>query len=215
MAATVDKPTVSTELGTSNLITITLTSEGGFAGPVDIAASLVDASQAPLSDWLVAVNPASVTLAAGGTATAVATVAIPSDATSLMGDLKLDLTSDAGSTSVTSNITSLQQLTFDINIVNGQCVYPVDTNTTVTVRVGTVVRFRNTSTADNLVVHAQGMAAAGIPHQGSGTNESPDDPVTEPNTAYTRTTVATENGGGWYCHSPANGSPVHPLNIIN
>jgi hypothetical protein len=213
VASSVDKTSISTELATSNMVTLTVTSEEGFTGPVSVTASIVDAADAPQTGWIVAVNPPSVTLTDGGSAPVVATIGIPSDSTLLTGKLKLTMTSSAGTSSITSDITALQQLTFNVNINNGLCVYPVD-NTPINVKVGTVVRFMNVSTT-NLVIHSNGNTTNGIPHQGPGTGQSPDDPVTEPNTAYTRTAAAAANFD-WYCHQPATdlGGANPRLNLI-
>src|SRR5262245_46356428 len=41
LAMSVDKPTISTELKTTSMVTVTLTGSGGFSGPVTLAASVV------------------------------------------------------------------------------------------------------------------------------------------------------------------------------
>ena len=51
VALSVDKPAVSTELLTKNMITVTLTGSGGFAGDVTLAATVVDASSQPVPGW--------------------------------------------------------------------------------------------------------------------------------------------------------------------
>lgn len=182
------------------MVTLTVTSEDGFTGPVNVTGSIVDAGGVVQTGWIVAVNPPTVTLAAGESMPVVATIGIPSDSTLLTGKLKLDLSSTAGTSSVTSDVTALQQITFNVNIQNNLCTYPV-TNTPISIKVGTVVRFMNISTT-NLVIHSNGNTQNGIPHQGPGAGQSPDDPVTEPNTAYTRTALTTANFD-WYCHQPA------------
>lgn len=206
----VDKPTVSTELGSTNMVTLTLTSADGFSGPVNIAASLVDGAGAPLTGWLVAVNPPTVTVPANGTATVVATLGIPSDATVLSGNIKFDVTGGPEPKTMMSSVTSLNQVTFAIDIANAasadpDCIYPVN-NTPIRVHVGTKVRFFNKNPDLKFEIHSNNSLI--IPHQAQGLGA--DDPITEPNTAYERIVVA---GGGaqtfsWYCHDigPDNGS---------
>lgn len=196
----VDKPTVSTELGTSNMITLTLTSGDGFTGAVNITASILDGTGAPNTNWIVAVNPPTVTVPANGTATAVATLAIPSDATLLAGSLKLDVTGAPEAKTISSTVTSQNQITFAIDIANAltanpSCVYPVN-NTPVRIRTGTLVRFFNKNADLKLEIHSNNPAA--IPHQAQGAGA--DDPITEPNTAYERILAGGAAEFAWYCH---------------
>ena len=56
VTVTVDKPTVSTELMSSNKLTVTVTGSGGFSGVVNLAGSVVDGANAPLTAWTVALD---------------------------------------------------------------------------------------------------------------------------------------------------------------
>ena len=112
--AAVDRMTVPTELGKSEVVTLTLTSVGSFAGDVTIAPSLVDGTGAALTTGgLTVTGPASITLAANGTSNAMYTIKVPTNATAtqLSANLKLDVTSPAGSKSFTSALTIAPTLT--------------------------------------------------------------------------------------------------------
>lgn len=194
-----DKPTVNTELGTSTMLTVTLAAADGFEGDVTVTPSIVDANSQPIDGWLVT-SPQTVSVAQDGTANVVVTVAIPSDSATLQGTVKLDVTSSLGAQSVSSAFTAANQVTLTIGLVNGECQYPPGT---FKVRVGTVLRFFNNSANEPLVVHSNDNAQNGrIPHQGPGGDQSPDDPVTESQTAYARTVGGGERTFSWYCHSP-------------
>ena len=199
---TVDKTTVSTELKTANPITVTVTASGGFAGDVALAGTVVDDAGTAIPGWTVAFDKASVTVAKDGTATALATVNVPSES-ALAGTLKVTATSSAklGTTAATSAFTLANQITFNVKVDNatGKCVYTADSGTVaapIKVSKTTKVRFFNTGTA-NLVIHSGGP----ISHQGNAPNGTAD-PTTEPNTAYEQ--LATTTGAAtWYCHAPA------------
>lgn len=191
----VDKPTVATELGTTNMVTLSLTGGDGFTGSVNVAASIVDGAGAPVTGWIVAVNPPTVTVPTTGAATVVATVAVPSDAAMLAGNIKFDVTGGPEPKSITSSVTAMNQITFPIDVAGGVCVYPVDA-TPIRIKTGTTVRFLNKNATNNFEIHSDNNAA--IPHQGQGAGA--DDPVTEPNTAYTKVLAGNAAEFGWYCH---------------
>ncbi|HEX2687048.1 MAG TPA: hypothetical protein VHN14_10540 [Kofleriaceae bacterium] len=168
-------------------------------------ATVVDAGGAALPGWKVDLSTPSVTLAADGTATAVATVTVPPLSAGLMGMVKVTGTSSAtlGTQTATSTVTALNQLTFAVKVdaATGKCVYPADAGNAanpVTIAVGTKVRFSNTGAA-NLEIHSSNNPV--ISHQGQDPNGKTD-PVTEPNTAYEQTPEIKGNVT-WYCHAPA------------
>lgn len=195
----VDKPTIATELGTTNMVTVTLTGADGFSGVVDLAASIVDGANAPLTGWQVVVNPASVTVPLNGTVSAVVTMAIPSDATLLEGNIRVDV-SGASTSNILSTVTALNQLTYTLDVLDTgggtfDCVYPVDA-TPIRIHAGTKVRFANKATAINkFEIHATTTA---MPHQGQGAGA--DDPITEAGSAYERTLLGPATEFDWYCH---------------
>jgi len=105
---TMDRQTVATELGKSEIVTLSFTSVASFAGNVTVASSLVDGAGAALTTGgLTVTGPASVTLAANGTASAMYTVNIPSNATAaqMLANLKLDTSSSVGNKAFTSAFT--------------------------------------------------------------------------------------------------------------
>jgi len=70
---TPDRATIATELGTSNMVTLTLRPGGGFTGSVALAASAIDAAGAPIADWTVTLDKPALDIAAGASATGVPT----------------------------------------------------------------------------------------------------------------------------------------------
>jgi hypothetical protein len=105
---TMDRATVATELGKSEIVTLTFTSVASFTGDVTVASALVDGAGAALTTGgLTVAGPPSVTLAANGTATAMYTVKIPTNATAtqMLANLKLDVTSSLGNKAFTSAFT--------------------------------------------------------------------------------------------------------------
>ncbi len=187
----VDKPTINTELATSSMVTVTLTGSGGFSGAVNLTASVVDGTGAPLMGWTVGLNSATVNITENGTGTAVATLAIPANAASLAGKIKIDVVSSLGTVTQMTDVTALKQVTLEVTQnAQGQCVYPT-TNKNLAIKTGTKVRFVNKFTTDNIIIHGNGA----VPHENiaSGGNG--------PNGAY-ELTFNTAGNGSWYCHSP-------------
>jgi len=187
-----DKQTISTELLTTHMITVQLGASGGFSGAVNLTATAVDAANAPISGWTVALDKATVNLAANGNDSVVATLTIPSEARGLSGKVKIAASSSLGSKEITSDVTVANQLTIPMTLNNGQCVYPAAG--TVNLLAGTKVRWLNKAAA-NVTIHIQGGAANGFNHQG--------DPGSAPNTAYEQTATGAPGGNiTWYCHAP-------------
>src|SRR5262249_61054926 len=67
VSASLDRQTVSTELFTSEMLTVTYTSEMGFTGDVTVNPTVVDAQNNPITGWTLTATPPSVTLTDGGT----------------------------------------------------------------------------------------------------------------------------------------------------
>jgi cysteine-rich repeat protein len=203
--ATVDKPTIATELKTSHQITLTLTGVGGFGETVNVAGSVVDATDTSLPGWAVTLASPTVSVPTNGMATLVATLTVPSKNVGLTGKVKLDITSSLGAKTVTSDVTATNQVTFTLHVDanTGQCVYPADGGTTaakVAVSNGTKIRWFNDGNAD-LEIHVNGSPVASVTHQGQSPNGLTD-PKTEPNTAYEQTPNASTGTVTWYCHAP-------------
>lgn len=196
LEVSVDKPTLSTELLTTNMVTVMLRARGGFAGPVTLAASAVDAGGAPLPAWSVTLDNATVNMTADGTATAVATVKIPSDRPVLTGAIKVDATSSLGASTAMSNVTVANQLTFKMALNGGACTYPVTSGTITTISQGTKVRWINTDAAARITIHINdNNAIQGFVHE--------PDPGMAPNGGTYEQTASSATGTvTWYCHAP-------------
>lgn len=188
---TVDKPTVMTELGTSTMITVTLTGSGGFAGAVTLTATVVDGAGAAVPGWTVGLNQATVNVATNGSAVAVATLQVPTLNSGLAGTVKIDAVSSLGTQTLTSAVTALNQVSVTVTENAGQCVYP--SATPMQVVAGTKVRFVNKFTTDNITIHVDGNAN-GVNHES--------DPGHAVNTAYEATVSGTTGTITWYCHAP-------------
>jgi hypothetical protein len=186
---TVDKPTISTELYSTNIVTVSLQGSGGLTGSVALTASVVDGNGAALPRWTVALDKPSVDLAADGTATVVATVKV--EATSAAGTI------NSGASSAV-NVT--RQLTVNLTVdANGDCVYPAAMVGTVKVANGTKIRWVNGSTA-NLTIHITDPEIDGLTHQQG---------ATPPAGVYERTVAGTTGTTDWYCHDLNN-----PKNLL-
>lgn len=200
----IDQPALSTELKTSNLLTISLEGADGFSGPVNLTASAVDEAGDAISGWTVTLNTPTVNLTENGTADVVATLAIPAEYRGPTGNVKIDVSSTAGKQSVSSVVTVANQVTFRLAVNGGICAYPTDAGNQanpIRVTTGTKVRFFNAGTV-NLEIHSNN--AGGVSHQGQAPNGTAD-PVTEANTAYEQTiTNGVDSNIIWYCHSPVN-----------
>jgi plastocyanin len=193
LTGAVDKTTLSTELFTSNMVTVTLTGAGGFSGSVALVASAVDDAGAAITGWTVSLDKSSVDVAANGTATAVATVKIPSDSKVMAGKVKVDATSSLGTTSLTSAVTVAPTLT--VNVVrNGQaCTYPTDMVGTVSVPSGTTIRWVNDATSTgNITVHITENKIGGLAHEQG---------ATAPGGVYMQTVTGATGTTDWYCHN--------------
>ena len=191
----VDKPTIATELNTTHMVTVTLTGSDGFGGAVTLVPSVVDAADLPLTAWTIVLDNANLNVPVDGTATAIATVTIPSENKGLVGTAKFVATSTAGVGTFTASsaFTALDQVTIRTTLdANGQCVYPPDA--TVNLTIGSKIRFLNGATAGNITIH--------VNNNGNGVDHQPD-PGSAPGVAYEQTiTGAPGNAFEWYCHDP-------------
>lgn len=192
--ATADKTTVTTELGKTETMTLTIQSMDGFAGPVPITASVTDGAAA-LTGFNVTATPASVDLTAGGSATVQVQVQIPTDPSSLAPKLEVDLGG-----------TSPMNLTTDVTIANRLMIMIAAgtgtggthgglpaANSPIRVRSGAQLVFMNQDSIQH-VIHGNG----GIPHEDLGAGM--------PNTEYMVTVNADAT---WYCHSHEGASGIN------
>jgi len=214
----VDKTTVTTELRTTQEVTVTATSVMGFTGAVNLSASVVDSANATLSDWVATFDNTTVNLTANGTATAKVTVKVPTKFAGATDTLKIEGTSSAPVTGASSTLNVTNQITYRMSVNGGACVFPADygkLNNRDLIVVGTKVRWFNEDTTDSFEIHMNSGDAYGFSHQAQGTYGTAD-PVTEPNTAYEQTAVTDSNTDviTWYCHNPDSGNATATIGAI-
>lgn len=203
VVATIDRAVV-TELGTTNTVTVTLTATNGFAGPVTLAGSLTSTDGSTLEGWTLSFDATTVDVPLNGSATALATIAIPTLNRGLAANVTIAATSAAGVASVATTISVANQYTIDVAVNNaGQCVYPPAGTTHL--NVGTELRWLNNGASAPFVIHADGNTA-GCPHQNPST-------PTLPGSSYTCTLSGSSAPFAWYCHSP--GPTVAGLEIAS
>lgn len=195
LTAAVDKPTFNTQLFTTNMVTMTLQAGGGFSGQVTLAPSVVDPQGNALAGWTIALDKTAVDVAADGTATAVATVKIPTDTRATTGKIRIDATSSLGSSRVESTVTVAKQISFPVTLSGTNCVYPTNAATTLRVLTGTTLRFENNDATQNMIFHI-GTGIGGLTHQ--------PDSGTLPNKFYEQTVTGTSGTTDWYCHNRNN-----------
>lgn len=195
ITASLDKSSIATELGKTEVVVLTLTSVDGFAGTVSVAVAALDGSSAPLSGLIVE-GPATVTLAADQMATATYELDVSSNATgtSVSGSLKLDLSSSVGSESLTATLAVEPNYTIAYAAGTGATVdkHPVLSGSqpkNVTVKRGAVIRYVNDDTVQH-DTHGGGI----FDHQGNGGGQ--------PGTTYEQRTIGAAPGstGDLGCH---------------
>ncbi len=197
-----DKPTLATELGKAELVTLTLTSFDGFSGDVNIAASLVDSTMAPIAPAVLGLaGPSTVTLTAGQSSPAAYTITVPSNSTgsALTATLKLDVTSSAGSQNLTSaiSVTPRYTITYAAGTGTVGTNHPVLSGTqtaNVTLKRGAIIRYINADTIQH-DTHGGGI----FDHQGTNGGQ--------PGTSYEQPTLAAAPGstGVLGCHENGHG----------
>ncbi|HEY4241694.1 MAG TPA: hypothetical protein VGM88_17855 [Kofleriaceae bacterium] len=199
ISGSVDKTTVSTELGKDEVVTLTVASANGFAGAVTIAPSLETTTGTSITDVTVA-GPTSLTLTAGGTQTAQYTVHIPTNTSqdSLAANLNLSLTSTAAPASATSAITIANQYTFTYAAGTGATVANHETTgMTVTLKRGAKMHFTN---ADTMIHETHGPVI-------NGTNYHESDSGGQPGATYEVDTIAMPPGTYQFgCHDHGAGT---------
>jgi hypothetical protein len=197
----VDKTAVSTQLGKIETLSVTVMSMDGFAGTVNVTPSLLNGTTALTTGWNVTANPASVDLAAGGSATVQLSVKIPTDAAALTPTLKVDLAGGSATASVDSAFTIAKVLEIDIDAGTGTAgphtKLPAP-NAPIRVRSGTHLVFHNGDSIQH-VIHGDG----GIPHENTGAGG-----------AGTDYKVTVTNDATWYCHNHEGSGTARPVLIV-
>jgi hypothetical protein len=199
VTAIADKMAVTTELGKDEVITLTLTSGGSFAGDVTVTPTLVDSAGAALADGITVTGQPTVTLAANGMATAAYTVKVPSNATGtdLTGaSVKFDLSSTAGLKQLAStlNVTAVFTATYAAGLGANVAMHP-DRALQITVKKGAKIHFHNADTAVH-ITHGDGA----FPHETTGATGGLANATYEVLTA----NLAAGASGNLGCHSHGN-----------
>lgn len=196
ITATVDKTAMPTELGKTETLTLTIQSVDGFTGSVPVTTAMMDSTTA-LTGFTITATPASVDLTAGGSATVQLSVKIPTDASALAPQLKIDLGGSAPA-SVTSDLAIANQLVVNIPAGTGTGAHSGLPTGIIRLRMGAKIIFHN---ADNTkhVIHADG----GIPHENLT--------LGAPGTDYS---VTPTDSATWYCHDHEGGGQARNLNLV-
>jgi cysteine-rich repeat protein len=149
-----DKPAVTSELGKTETLNLTLTSVNGFAGTVTIAAALTDATAGTADPAVVLTVPGTADLSADGTAVVPVTLTTASDAsgTALNDNLTFTLTSSAGTSmaAATVAIANIFTITF-IDGTGGVAANHAGAGVSYTVKRGAIIRFHNADTTTTLI----------------------------------------------------------------
>jgi len=163
--ASLDKTSMTTQLGKTETVTINMSSAGGFSGDVSISATLVDATEVAMPNIMVSGTP-NVTVAAGGTAQASYQIVVPMNAsgTTLTGTLKIELNTSLGIQTVSSPVTINNVYVVDYAAGTGT-VTGMHMNAgmlpNLSVKRGAILRFHNSDTIDH-IIHGDGTT---FPHE--------------------------------------------------
>ncbi len=203
----VDRTTVSTELLTANMVTVTLSASGGFSGQVTLAGRAVDSAGATLPGWTVSLDQSTVDIAPDGSATAVATLKVPSQATALAGTIQIDATSSLGAMAATSAVSVSKQISLTMTAPGASC-GALQTKA-LTISQGTKVRWVNGDPAKRITIHVQppnNQGIDGFDHEG--------DPGMAANGGTYEQTAAGPGQVTWYCHAPGNDANRYTITAV-
>ena len=193
----VDKPTVTSDLCVDNTVVVTATSEMGYAGTITLATAAADSTTAASTDWTSTLEQTSLTLTAGGTATANLKLSALGDAAMLGGTVTITATGPATPATTTVGVTFNGVLDVTISDIIGTCQYPA--TRAWKLKAGRQIAVYNGSTTKKFVVHT-GAAISGFPHEG--------DTGTGPGQAYIKTIDPNAAGQAdqFYCHNDGTAS---------
>lgn len=197
LTTAVDKPTVSTELGKTETLTLSLTSVDGFVGNVGVVASVVDAANAPIPGITIT-GPTTLSVPANGVVPGQYTLVVATNATGtqVTGTVKLDLTLPSGTESLTSALTlaPIYTVTYRSTTDANAATHPIQAGqqaATVTVKRGAIIRYKNESTIQH-ATHGDGI----FDHEDIANGG-------QPNGTYEQTTIQAPPGstGRLGCHN--------------
>jgi hypothetical protein len=148
LTGTVDKPNVTVELSKSDMVVATLTASGDYAGTVNIAASLVDATMTPIPGVTVSAQPTAA-LTTNGTAMVPVMLAVAPNAAGadVTGTLKIDITGGPAPINLSSTIAVSAVFTViypdgaGSTVANHQLV-----GAAINIKRGAIIRFKNEDT---------------------------------------------------------------------
>jgi len=170
---TVDKPTVTTDLGVENTIMVTVTGSGGFTGDVTLAVTALDATSTPFTGWSTTLGVSTVTLAENGTQTVELKLLVPGDHDLLSGTVNVSATSTAAIAETTVGVTANPVL--DVVFTDdgaGNCVYPQhQINNPHKLKADRNIMVYNGATAGTMTIHVQNVT--GFTHENTGTAQAP------------------------------------------
>lgn len=163
--STVDKTTMTTQLGKTETVTVNVSAAGGFGGDVTFTARLVDAGDVALPNITVMGTPL-VTVATNGSGQAAYQIEIPRNAsgTTLNGTLKIEVQSSLGTQSLSTAVTVNNVYTIDYAAGTGNTVgnhMNAGSVPNLAVKRGAILRFHNSDTVDH-IIHGGGS----FPHEG-------------------------------------------------
>jgi hypothetical protein len=196
IVASIDKTSVTTELGKTETIAVTIQSVNSFVGPVTLATTAMDGA-ATLTGWTFTATPPSLDIVADSTQTVMLAVKVPTDTPALAPTIKIDVTSNAAPVTVSSTFAVTNQYTIAIPAATGQNAphagLPAP-NQPIRLRLGAKLVFHNSDTVAHQI-HASG----GIPHQGGALAPGADHVVTP------------DDNATWYCHAHEGGGNARPI----
>lgn len=198
VSLSVDKPTVTTDLNVETDVVVTATSEMGFAGSVTLAVDAKDSTSAPITDWTDTLDQTSLTLTAGGTATATLKLSALGDTAALAGNVTITATGAQTPGTATVGVTFNGVLDITFGDASGACAYPAARNWKI--KAGRQLAVYNGSTTSKLVVHTNGQIM-GFDHES--------DTGTGPGAAYVNTLVTGKaDADQFYCHNDGTANPT-------
>jgi hypothetical protein len=204
LGVSADKTSIATELATSNSVTLTLRASGGFAGTATLAATALDTAGAPITGWTVTLDKPTIDLDADATATAIATLKIPSSINTLSGVVKIDATTSLGTVTAQSNVTVTKQITYAMTLNGARCVYPVAAGSSTTISQGTKVRWVNNDPAGRITIHIGAVGGKAI----TGFDHEPDPGMAPNGGAFEQTAGSSTGAVDWYCHNRDNSQGI-------
>jgi cysteine-rich repeat protein len=167
LTVTIDRPTVDTTLGKSEVVKATFVSEGGFTGNANVAVSVVDGANVAIP-LLTAGGPTTVSIAANQSTTVDYAIGIPTNATGtlLTGTFKLDVTSSLEPLNLTStvSITPTYTMVYEAGTAGDIAKHPIQAgkvSPTFNMKRGATIAYKNDDTNQH-ITHG-----GGVPHEGT------------------------------------------------